>query len=118
MDLKTVLREEMEREYDFLCEQEVGSEDYIQSLKRLGDIQDKLSAIEQFESESATKVMQLEDEKKDRRHKNIIDIAKTILCGVIVPGVGLVCITATEKNTTFCGALKDYTKLFIPKKFI
>lgn len=116
MDLETLLVAEIEREYDFLCEQEVGSEEYVHSLQRLGNLEDKLFNLKQFESEDANKKAQLEDEKKDRRNKNIIEIAKMIVCGVIVPGVGLVCITATEKNTTFCGALKDYTKLFIPKK--
>lgn len=118
MQLKTLLREDIERERTYLHEQEVGSEEYVESLKRLGALEDKLFDLEKFESETVYKEKQFKDEKKDKRTKNVIDIAKFVIGTVIIPGIGLVCITATEKETTFCGALKDYTKLFIPKKLI
>jgi hypothetical protein len=72
MDLKTLLKDEIEREYAYLCEQEVGSEDYVHSLQRLGGLEDKFVNLTQFETEDANKKAQLEDEKRDRRNKNII----------------------------------------------
>ena len=117
MQLRTLLCEDIERERKYLHEQEVGSEEYNDSLKRLGALEDKLFDLEKFESEAVDKERLLQEEKKDKRNKNIIEGVK-IACGVIVPVVGLIGITAQEKEITFCGALKDYVRLFIPKKTI
>lgn len=117
MELKTLLCEDIERERNYLHGQEVGSEAYNESLKRLGALEDKLFDLEKLEFEAASKEKQLKDEKKDRLTKNVIEGVK-VVGGIVIPVIGLVWITATEKETTFCGALKDYTKLFIPKKTI
>lgn len=117
MQLRTLLCEDIERERNYLHEQEVGSEEYNDSLKRLGALEDKLFDLEKFESETADKNRQAQEEKKDKRNKNIIEGVK-IASGIIIPIVGLIGITAQEKEITFCGALKDYVKIFIPKKTI
>ena len=117
MELETLLCEDIKRERAYLHEQEVGSEEYNDSLKRLGTLEDKLFDLRKFEAENAAKQQQTKDEKKDRLTKNVMEGVK-IVSGIVIPLIGLVCITATEKETTFCGALKEYTKLFIPKKTI
>jgi len=117
MELKDLLREDIEREHQYLSEQKVGSDEYNDSLKRLTTLEEKLFDLEKFESESAQNDMRMKDEKKDRLIKNVLESIK-IGSGIVVPLIGLVWITATEKEVTFCGALKEYTRLFIPKKTV
>ena len=117
MELKTLLYDDIEREHDYLSEQEVGSEEYNSSLKRLSDLEAKLFDLEKFESETAMRNEQMQDEKKDRLIKNIFEGVK-IGSGIVVPIIGLVAITAFEKDDTFTSALKGYVNCFIPKKTI
>lgn len=115
MELKTILREQIERECTYANDQEVGTEEYNASLKRLSDLENKLIEIEKIESEAARRDEQTQDERKDRRVRNIFEGIK-IGSSILVPMVGLVCITAFEKDSTFTSALKGYVNLFIPKK--
>lgn len=117
MELKTYLCEDIKRERSYLHEQEVGSEEYNASLKRLSDLEGKLFDLEKFESETAKKDEQTKDEKKDKLIRNVFEGVK-IVSGVVTPFIGLIWITAVEKEITFVGALKGYTNLFIPKKMI
>lgn len=117
MDAKNLVFEQIERERSYLEKQEVGTDEYGASLNRLISLEEKLAELEHFESESVRKDEQMNDEKKDKKVKNIIEGCK-VVAGVVLPLVGLVCITATEKDTTFTGALRDYTRLFIPKKWL
>lgn len=105
MKSKTLLLELIEREYDHLQDHEVGTDEYNASMSRLVTLEGELANLEKSDSD-----------KQDRFVKNVIDVGKFVIGGVVVPVVGLVCITATEKDTTFTGALKEYTRLFIPKK--
>ena len=116
MVTKTLLMEQIEREGKYLAEQEVGTDEYKASMTRLITLEEKLADLEKFESESVRKDAQMKDEKRDRFVKNFIDGAKFVIGGVVIPVVGLVCITAAEKEITFTGALREYTKFFIPKK--
>ena len=100
-----MLLELIEKERSFLDDHEIGTEEYSKSLNRLTMLEEKLADLEKFKKEQNDKIV-----------KNIIDIGKFIVGGVIVPAVGLVCITASEKDIAFTGALKEYTRLFIPKK--
>lgn len=95
---KNLLMECIERENAYLADQEVGSEEYKASLKRLMDLEKQMS----------------ESPKNDRVIRNVIEAVK-VGGSIVLPIIGLVCITATEKEYTFTGALKDYTKLFLPK---
>lgn len=96
---KGLLLECIEREKAYLVEQEVGSEEYNASLHRLMELEKQMS----------------ESPKSERLYRNILEGVK-VAGGVLLPIIGLVCITATEKDCTFTGALKDYTKLFLPRK--
>ena len=118
MNTKTLLTEQIERERTYLAEQEVGTEEYIASLDRLCKLEDKLADREKFESESEREYQKMAEDKQHRITCMGIDIAKFVVGGVVIPIVGLVCITATEKECTFTGALKEYTRLFLPKKHI
>lgn len=136
MNLEALLQEDIGREHEYLTKQEVGSEEYNASLKRLASLENQLFDLKKINLESVTKneqidlenkklkfeaeqkSKQIKEDKKDRLIKNTLEGVKVIVGGIIIPIVGLVCITATEKETTFCGALKDYTKLFVPKKLL
>lgn len=105
MDLKTVLREQIERESAHLSKLEVGTEDYCKSLDRLNILEDKMTELTKFE-----------DGKKDRTVKNIIEGVK-VAGGIVLPVIGLVAITAFEKEETFTTSLRGFVNCFIPKKF-
>ena len=123
MNETSLLDELIEREKEYLDEQEVGTKEYNDSLKRLTELESKRAERVKFFEEKEARVehdmierVKNYEEKKARMQQNIIEIGKFVVGGVIIPVVGLVCITATEKDTTFTGALRDYTRLFLPKK--
>ena len=115
MELKALLREQIEREHKYQRACEVGSDEYNESLRRLGTLEDKLADVEKFESESARKDVQMKEEKNDRLVKNIIEGVK-VGSGIVLPLVGLVAITAFEKSETFTSSLKGIVSCFLPRK--
>lgn len=72
MHSKTLLLKEIDREFNYLNKQEVGSEEYNKSLDRFNTLVDKLAEIEKTE-----------DEQEDRRKNKIIDIVKFVVSGII-----------------------------------
>ena len=98
---KVQLWELVEREKSYLLRQKVGSEEYDASLKRLMSLEKQVS--------------DLEGAHKDWISRTILESIK-VGGSVILPLVGLVWITAAEKEITFTGALREYTKYFMPKK--
>lgn len=117
MELRTLLRDDIEREHEYLCQQEVGSEEYNASMKRLGELESKLFDLVKLDLESADKKKQMAEERRDRKTKNIIEVVKTA-SGIALPVFGLIGIMAFEKEQTFTSALRDYVKYFLPKKTI
>ena len=115
MELKTLLWKQIKREAAFLELCEVGTEAYNESAKRLNALDDKLADLEKTEAEALRKEKQMHEDKKDRIVKNVIEGVK-VFFGVITPFVGLVAITAFEKESTFTSALKGYVNCFVPKK--
>lgn len=95
---KNAICEQIEREREYLNKQEAGSEEYVASQKRLSEL------------------YKLIDDSKGRRNQLIMDATKFVVGGVIIPVSGLLYITAKEEGITFTGALRDYTKLFLPKR--
>jgi hypothetical protein len=73
-------------------------------MNRLNTLEEKIADLDKFE-----------DNRKDRIIKNIFDGIKTFT-GFAMPIIGLVAITAVEKEITFTGSLRDYAKLFIPRR--
>ena len=70
---------------------------------------------ERFDIECERKQQQMEDEKKDRFVKNVLEEFK-VGGAIVFPVIGLVWITAAEKDISFTGALREYTKYFLPRK--
>lgn len=105
MELKSMLSKQIERENEHLIEQEVGSEEYCESIKRINVLEDRMIEIEKNE-----------EFKKDRVHKTVNEYVKNIGVGIIVPFVGLIGIMAFEKDESFTSVLKGYVNNFIPKK--
>lgn len=54
-------------------------------------------------------------EEKDRLIRNVLEGIK-IGSGIVLPIIGLITITAVEKDITFTGSLREYTRYFLPKK--
>jgi hypothetical protein len=115
MELRTLLSEQIERERDFIEDCEIGTEEYNDSLKRLGNLEDKLADLEKTEAEAERKEKQMREDKRDRFIKNIFEGTK-VFFGVVTPFIGLIAITAFERNDTFTSALKGYVNCFLPKK--
>lgn len=116
MTSRELVEERIQRERTYLAQHEVGSEEYNASMKRLDVLNDKLTELEKNEADVVAREQQLKVDKKDRFIKIGVDVGKFVIGGVLLPVVGLIAITATEKDATFTGTLRDYTKLFIPKK--
>lgn len=118
MNRETLLTEQIERERTYLAEREVGTDEYNASFERLCKLEDKLADLEKFKRESEVDKQRVAEDKQYKIACLGLDAAKFVIGGVVIPIVGLVCITATEKGCTFTGALKEYTRLFVPKKHI
>lgn len=98
MRSKALLMEQIEREREYLAAQKTGSEEYIASQNRLMSL-----------------VKQLSD-TNDQGYRFVTEAFK-IGNAFVMPLIGLVWITASEKEITFTGALRDYTKCFLPGKW-
>lgn len=98
MRSKALLMEQIERERTYLEAQKTGSEEYVASQNRLMSLLKQLSDI---------------DDQAGRFIAETIKMANAFA----LPIIGLVWITASEKEITFTGALRDYTKCFLPAKW-
>ena len=108
---KTLLLNLIEREQNYFDSQESGSEEYVNSQARLMKLNSQLTELEKAEPEK-------EASAKDQRNsliRNVLEGLK-VGSGIILPIIGLVAITAVEKDTTFTGSLREYTRYFLPKK--
>ena len=126
---KTLLLNLIEREQNYFESQESGSEEYINSPARLMKLNSQLTDLEKTEMELKTTEEKLEltkaelevtkdvsvKEDKDRLIRNVLEGVK-VGSGIILPIIGLVAITAVEKDITFTGSLREYTRYFLPKK--
>ena len=126
---KTLLLNLIEREQTYFESQKPGSEEYVDSQSRLMKLSSQLADLEKTETELKTTEEKLElskaelevtkdvsvKENKDRLIRNILEGVK-VGSGIILPIIGLVAITAVEKDTTFTGSLREYTRYFLPNK--
>ena len=119
---KTLLMQLIEREKVYFDSLKPDDEEYAKSQTRLMKLNSQLTDLEKTEVELEKSKEELElsketskKENKDRFIKNIMEGVK-IGSGIILPIVGLVGITAVEKEITFTGALREYTRYFLPKK--
>ncbi len=126
---KTLLMELIEREQNYFADQTSGGDEYVSSQKRLMNLKSQLTDLEKAEAELETAKEKLEvtkaelevtkdvavKEDKDRLIRNVLEGIK-IGSGIVLPIIGLIAITAVEKDTTFTGSLRTYTSYFLPKK--
>lgn len=115
MNGRELVMSRIEKELEYLETVEIGSEAYSAAAKRLDALNAQLIELDKNDAE-------LDVKKQQSKTDRIFQIVRTagevvgVVGGLVLPVIGLVCITATEKETTFTGALRDYTKLFIPKR--
>jgi len=105
MNARAIVEEQIERERGYLNQQEVGTDEYNTSLKRLMELEEKLVDLDK-----------VKHDKKDKIVGYVFDGSK-IVSGIVVPVFGLVVITAQEREITYTSALKGLIGNFIPGKF-
>ena len=108
---KTLLLNLIEREQNYFDSQESGSEEYVNSQARLMKLNSQLTEQEKAESEKEASAK----DQKNTLIRNVLEGVK-VGSGIVLPIIGLVAITAVEKDTTFTGSLREYTRYFLPKK--
>ena len=108
---KTLLSNLIEREQNYFDSQESGSEEYVNSQARLMKLNSQLTELEKAEAEKEASAK----DQKNTLIRNVLEGVK-VGSGIILPIIGLVAITAVEKDTTFTGSLREYTRYFLPKK--
>lgn len=116
MKNRDLLVKQIEREQRYCDTQEIGTEEYEKSFKRLKVLRDELMEVEKFEADSDRKDRDLSETKKDHRNKNIIEVVKVVGTGMVMPAIGFVVITAFEKDDSFTTSLKRTLDAFIPKR--
>lgn len=94
MEMTKLLNKEIENEFEKLEMMDVGSEQYKVTVDGLTKLVDRAVEIEKFEIEREDKIEQVEEEKLDRRIKNIIAMA-----GIAIPS--LITIWGTLKSLKF-----------------
>ena len=108
---KTLLLNLIEREQNYFDSQESGSEEYVNSQARLMKLNSQLKKKKKAESEKEASAK----DQKNTLIRNVLEGVK-VGSGIVLPIIGLVAITAVEKDTTFTGSLREYTRYFLPKK--
>lgn len=116
MNNKYLLMKQIEREQAYCDKQEVGTEEYDKSFKRLTVLRGELACLEKTEAENERKDLELRNDKKDKRVKNTLEAVKIIGGGIIMPCIGYVVVTAFEKDDSFTSSLKRVVDCFVPKK--
>ncbi len=104
---ETTLKDLIERERRYIDTLNVGSDEYVSSMKRLMELEKLLSEIEKNEAE-------MDQAQKSRHMGAILEWAK-VGASIAMPLFGLIYIVAKEEEITFTGAMRDITKCFLPK---
>ena len=111
-----LLTKQIEREQKYCDSQDVGTEEYEKSFKRLTVLRKELSDLEKSEAENERRNRELADSKKDRIVKNTLEGIKIVGTGIIMPCIGYVVVTAFEKDDTFTSSLKRVIDCFVPRR--
>ena len=107
---ETLLLNLIEREQNYFEGQKPGSEEYVNSQERLVKLNGQLMELGKAEAEKEASAK----DQKDKLIRNVLEGIK-IGTGIILPIIGLVAITAVEKEITFTGSSREYTRYFLPK---
>ena len=108
---KTLLLNLIEREQNYFEDQKPGSEEYVNSQARLMKLSSQLTDLEKSEAEKEASAK----DQKNTLIRNVLEGVK-VGSGIVLPIIGLVAITAVEKEITFTGSLREYTRYFLPKR--
>ena len=108
---KTLLLNLIEREQTYFESQKSGSEEYVNSQARLMKLSSQLTDLEKAEAEKEASVK----DQKNTLIRNVLEGVK-VGSGIILPVIGLGASTAVEKDTTFTGAVREYTRDLLPNK--
>lgn len=94
---KAMVLELIQREREYLEKQEVGTQEYNDSLKRIGDLEDKLADLE------------------DKEYKNIVEVLKFVFGTVVVPvGMSLL-VLKFEETGSVTTALRNWITGIVPR---
>lgn len=115
MDNRELLVKMIEREQKFCDGCDADTEEYDRSFERLAKLRKELADLDKAEAELARKERELVDCKKDRFAKNVIEVAKFVGTGIVMPCIGFVVVTAFEKDDSFTSSLKRVVDAFVPK---
>lgn len=94
MNIDTLLRDEIQEEFEDLRSAKPGSEEYKTTVDGLTKLMDRAIEIEKIDADVQAKAETREDEKKDRLIKNCLTAA-----GIIIPS--LITIWGTVKSLKF-----------------
>lgn len=112
---KTLLLNMIEREQIYFKNQKPGSEEYVNSQTRLMKLNAQLTELEKAEEDLKLSKDTTAKDQKNTLIRNVLEGVK-VGSGIVLPIIGLVAITAVEKDITFTGSLREYTRFFLPKK--
>ena len=112
---KTLLLNLTEREQSYSENQRPGSEEYVDSQTRLMKLNAQLTELEKAEEDLKLSKDTTAKDQKNTLIRNVLEGVK-VGSGIVLPIIGLVAITAVEKDITFTGSLREYTRFFLPKK--
>ena len=112
---KTLLLNLIEREQNYFENQKPGSDEYVDSQTRLMKLNAQLTELEKAEEDLKLSKDTTAKDQKNTLIRNVLEGVK-VGSGIVLPIIGLVAITAVEKDTTFTGSLREYTRYFLPKK--
>lgn len=115
MNNKDLLMKEIERVQTYCDNCDIGTEEYNDAFDKLMKLRKELAELEKNEAEIDRKNRELADTKKDRRVKNVIEVAKFVGTGIVMPCIGFVVVTAFEKDDSFTSSLKRVVDCFVPK---
>lgn len=113
-----MLQKRIEKEETYLETVEPGSDKYNESQERLNRMTELLGQLEQNEREEAHKNGQTKREIKAKKTELIMDVAKFVVGGVIIPVGMSVFILKWEETGSVTTALRSWITNNVPKKFM
>lgn len=112
------MQKRIEKEEAYLETLKPGTDEYSASQERLNRMTELLGQLEQNERDEVHKNGQTKREIKAKRTELIMDVAKFVIGGVIVPVGMSVFILKWEETGSVTTALRSWITNNVPKKFM
>lgn len=127
MGMRTLLKDEIQNEFDELRKVEIGSDAYKTTVDGLTKLVDRAIELEKFDADAKEKVVnrdvdtdlklkQMKDEKKDRIARNGIAIAGIVIPTAVTIWGTLKSLKFEETGTITTGAGRAFINRLFPKK--